>query len=76
MTDSTLTSKYQATVPKQVREFLGLKAGQTISWHVVKASVIVDAPKKIKNPTRALTGMGIHLNVDAVKLVREVRENL
>ena len=30
-----LTSKYQATVPLDVRKHLGLKAGDTIRWDVV-----------------------------------------
>lgn len=29
---STLTKKYQTTVPKEVREELGLAVGESISW--------------------------------------------
>jgi antitoxin PrlF len=31
---SRVTSKYQATVPADVRAVLGVKAGDTISWQV------------------------------------------
>lgn len=34
METSKLTSKYQATVPADVRAALGLKAGDTIRWDV------------------------------------------
>lgn len=37
--------------------------------------VIVVSPK-IKNPTKALGELGIRMNLDAVKLVKEARENL
>lgn len=35
MEATRLTSKYQATVPADVRAALGLKAGDTIAWDVV-----------------------------------------
>ena len=31
---SKLTSKYQATIPKSVREHLGLAAGDTVLFHL------------------------------------------
>jgi AbrB family looped-hinge helix DNA binding protein len=34
MSDSTLTAKAQTTVPKDVREALGVKPGDTLSWRV------------------------------------------
>lgn len=34
METSRLTSKYQATVPADVRKALGLKAGDAIAWEV------------------------------------------
>ena len=32
---SKLTSKYQATVPAEIRAALGLKAGDSIQWDVI-----------------------------------------
>jgi antitoxin PrlF len=36
---STLTSKYQATVPSDIRKILGLKAGDKIAFEVEKDKV-------------------------------------
>ncbi len=36
---SKLTSKYQATVPKEVRELLALKAGDSIAFEIVRGEV-------------------------------------
>lgn len=35
MTQSTITSKYQTTVPKEVREKLGLRPQDVLRWEVV-----------------------------------------
>ena len=34
MLESTLTEKGQTTIPKQVREVLGIKPRQRLRWHI------------------------------------------
>jgi AbrB family looped-hinge helix DNA binding protein len=41
MKASKITSKYQATVPKEVREFLGLSAGDGLQWEIEDDHVVV-----------------------------------
>ena len=36
MVESTITDKGQTTVPKQIREALGVKPGQRIQWDLVE----------------------------------------
>ncbi|MFH0969891.1 MAG: AbrB/MazE/SpoVT family DNA-binding domain-containing protein [Candidatus Diapherotrites archaeon] len=76
MDESTLTSKRQATVPKRIADFLGAKPGQMIEWYIVGGKVLVDAPKRIKNPTKFLTTQNVRLNIDMVNLIKNVRANL
>lgn len=71
--ETKVTPKYQTTIPKEIREFLGIKPGGSVRWHLVKGVVVVDVHKKITNPVRFLTSQ-TKLDVDAVKLVRETRE--
>ena len=47
MKASKLTSKYQATVPKEVREFLGLSSGDGITWEIEDGHVVVKKVPKI-----------------------------
>ncbi|MHA1839864.1 MAG: AbrB/MazE/SpoVT family DNA-binding domain-containing protein [Candidatus Ranarchaeia archaeon] len=70
---STVTSKFQATVPKEIREKLDLKPGDSLEWRIVREFVVVNVPRKIKNPVEFLSSQ-IELDLDAVKLVQEVRE--
>jgi AbrB family looped-hinge helix DNA binding protein len=70
-----VTKKYQTTIPAEVREVLGVKPGQEVEWYVVKDRVVLEAPKRVKEPAKFLTGQ-IKLDIDAVKLVREAREEL
>jgi antitoxin PrlF len=41
MAKSTLTSKGQTTVPKEVREALDLEVGDKLSWQIEKGKVTV-----------------------------------
>ena len=68
-----VTKKYQTTIPEEIRKYLDVKAGEEVEWNVMKAIVIVGKHKKFKNPTKFLTSQ-IKLDVDAVQLVREIRE--
>ncbi len=75
MKETKITSKFQTTVPKKVRELLDIKAGEEIGWNIIKGMVIVDKYKKMRNPTKFLTSQ-IKLYIDAVDLVRKVREEI
>jgi AbrB family looped-hinge helix DNA binding protein len=45
MTKSTLTVKYQTTIPKEVRRKLGVVPGDVLTWEVVGDRVQVAAPE-------------------------------
>lgn len=72
---TSVTEKFQTTIPKKVREVLGVKKGEEVEWHVVNSMVVVHRRKKIDNPVKVLTSqIKGHMDVDMVKLVRQVRE--
>lgn len=71
--ETKITSKYQTTVPREVRKQLGIKRGEEVEWHIVKGMVIVNTPKRMKNPVKFLTSQ-INLDIDAVELVKEARD--
>ena len=70
---TSITQKFQTTIPKNIRKSLGVKAGEDVEWHVVRGMVIVHKKEEIKDPVKFLTSQ-IKLNLDAVKLVRETRD--
>ena len=72
--ETTVTRKFQTTIPKAIRKNLELKPGQTVTWHVVKNLVVLDTHKKIKNAVKFLTSQ-TESDFDAVKLVKEARED-
>lgn len=71
--ETKVTTKYQTTIPEEVREFLGVESGKEVEWNIVRGIVIVDVSRKVKNPVKFLTSQ-TKLNLDAVKLVKESRE--
>ncbi len=70
--ETKVTQKHQTSIPKRVRKYLNVKPGQTVRWHVVKGMVVVDVHRKVQEPVKFLTSQ-IHLDLDAVKLVKETR---
>ncbi|MBS3174454.1 type II toxin-antitoxin system PrlF family antitoxin [Candidatus Woesearchaeota archaeon] len=73
--ETKITSKGQTTIPNEVRNMLGIKPGDSVEWHTIKGMVIIDVKKKIKDPVKFLTSQ-FKANFDAVKLVREIREEI
>lgn len=41
MKASKITTKYQASVPKEIRKFLGLSAGDGLYWEIEDGKVVV-----------------------------------
>lgn len=74
MTETKITSKNQTSIPQDIRDFLGVQHGDTVEWHTLKGMVVVKTKKKIKDPVKFLTSQGVNLNLDAVKLVKKIRE--
>ena len=70
---TSITQKYQTTIPKNIRKLLGVKAGEDVEWHVVRSMVVVHRKEKMEDPVKFLTSQ-VKLNLDAVKIVREARE--
>ena len=68
-----ITSKFQTTIPREVRKFLNVESGKEVEWHIVKGMVFVDTNRRMNHPVEFLTSQ-IKLDIDAVKLVRESRE--
>ena len=74
MTETKVTSKYQTTIPEDIRKYLEIKPGSKVEWYMVKGFAIVDTPEKIKDPVSFLTSQ-IKLDFDAVELVKKSRED-
>ncbi|HKH48084.1 MAG TPA: AbrB/MazE/SpoVT family DNA-binding domain-containing protein [Thermoanaerobaculia bacterium] len=72
MSRSTLTAKYQTTVPREVREKLGAKPGDVLQWEVVGSSVRVSAAIPAFLTLQGSFKVGPGDPVDDVRKVREL----
>ncbi len=70
--ETTVTTKYQTTIPKRIRKALKVKASEKVVWHLVKGLVFVDTHNKVKKPVELITSK-IKLDLDAVRLVEQAR---
>ena len=73
MIRTKVTGKYQTTIPKRIREVLKVKAGESVEWYIIQGMVVLRKPVKLENPVEFLSSQ-TSLGIDAVKLVRETRE--
>ena len=73
MIRTKVTEKYQTTIPKRIRDVLKVKAGENVEWYIIQGMVVLRKPVKLEKPVEFLTSQTM-LSVDAVKLVRETRE--
>ncbi len=73
MVETKITTKYQTTIPNDIRGLLGVKPGDSVNWHTLKGMVIVDVKKVVNDPVKFLTSQ-IKCDLDAVRLVKSTRE--
>lgn len=73
--ETRVTRKFQNTIPKEIRKNLDVKHGQKVTWHIVRSRVVVDTHRKTKDAVKFLTSQ-MELDVDAVKMMKEAREEL
>ncbi|OGI14393.1 hypothetical protein A3K63_02040 [Candidatus Micrarchaeota archaeon RBG_16_49_10] len=74
MTKTKITTKYQTTIPEEIRKSLDAKPGGSVEWYMVRGFAIVRVPTKIKDPVSFLTSQ-TKLDLDAVELVKNARDD-
>ncbi|WP_333834743.1 AbrB/MazE/SpoVT family DNA-binding domain-containing protein [Rubrimonas sp.] len=66
MYESTVTAKGQTTLPKDVRDLLGLEPGDRIRYLVTGATVRILRPRKAMSLCGALKHEGTPVSLDAM----------
>ncbi len=72
MSHVKVSSKYQITIPKDIRKALGIEAGDKLYVGREDGKLVLRPLPKIKNPTENLYG-SVEGDRDAVEAVREFR---
>ena len=67
-----ISSKYQITIPKSLREALSLRAGDRLYIIREGDKIILRAFRRVENPTKVLYG-SVKSDKDAVEAVRAFR---
>lgn len=72
---STVTSKYQTTIPKPVRQYLGIFVKDAIEWRVEKGKVFVYPVKKNFLSYRNSVKVGSGDTADDIETARSFRSD-
>lgn len=75
---STITSKYQTVIPRQIREEMGLKINQELMWSTYQTakgpvSIVTPKPKRWSEYMRGL-GKGLWEGIDTTKYLSDLRD--
>ncbi len=73
MTQSTITSKYQTTVPREVRQKLGLRPQDVLRWEVTGSDVRLFPTRHGFRDRRGSLRVGQGSAVDDVQQARALR---
>jgi AbrB family looped-hinge helix DNA binding protein len=73
MPKSTLTTKYQTTVPKEVREKLALAPGDELRWEIREGTVQVSPAEPAFLALRGSIRVGPGSTVEDVRRARAMR---
>ncbi len=73
MTQSTITSKYQTTVPKEVRQELGLRPRDVLRWEIVDRDIRIVPARRSFLARRGSVHVGPGSAVDDVRRARAAR---
>lgn len=69
-----ISSKGQITIPKEIRDYLGVKPGDRLEFRVVNNNIIV---RSLKRPSESMLGIGLkvkkRLKLSAADLIYEMR---
>jgi len=68
-----ISSKYQITLPKEVREGLGIEAGDELYIAREGEKMVIRPLPKVKRPTETIYG-SVKSKRDAVEAIREFRK--
>jgi len=56
---SRITSKFQVTIPREIRAMLKLRVSDSIDWRIVDSKVVVEPLKKPFLKYRAVVKVGV-----------------
>ena len=73
MPQSLITSKYQTTVPKEVRQKLDLRSGDILRWEVVDRGIRIVPARRAFLARRGSLRVGSGSVVDDVRQARRLR---
>lgn len=77
MPRTRVTSKFQLTIPKEVREEVGLKPGEVVTVESVsEEEIVVRRFRRVKEPLRVLVGKKVssrHVPIEELEEKAEAR---
>jgi len=74
---TTVTRKYQVTIPKKIRKMLGVRIGDRYKIKGEGNRIVIETRKRVRNPADYIWNPSKKpINVDAVKLVKKSREEM
>lgn len=77
MKETTVTRKYQITIPRDIRKYLGIRIGEKYPITMKNHKIIIETEKHVQNPSDYLWGISKkYTKIDVTKLIKESRKKM
>lgn len=77
MKETTVTRKYQITIPRDIRKHLGIKIGEKYPITVKGRNIIIEADRHVQNPSDYLWSISKKpTKIDVLRLVKDSRKKM
>ena len=77
MKETTVTRKYQITIPRDIRKYLGIRIGEKYPITMKDHKIIIETKPHVQRPSDYLWGISKkYTNIDVVHLVKGSRKTM
>ena len=77
MKETTVTRKYQITIPRDIRRYLGIRIGEKYPITIKNHKIIIDTEKHVQKPSDYLWNISKkYTKIDVVHLVKDSRKKM
>ncbi len=77
MKETTVTRKYQITIPRDIRKYLGIKIGERYPITMKNHNIIIETKPHVQKPSDYLWNISKkYTEIDVTRLVKESRKKM
>ncbi len=74
--ETTVTRKYQVTIPKKIRSHAKIKIGDKLKIKEEGQNIVIETNRRVENPVEHMWSLSKPKRIDAVSLIKKSRRGI